>query len=309
MRVLDLFCGMGGFSTGFARAGFEVLGVDLNPWSEKIFSQNHTGKVIVADLQEKPVLPGADIVIGGPPCRPFSCLNVKKRREDHPDYKMISVFFEYILEIKPVVFFFENVLPVASDLQLRDWCRIIEKAGYTLQGVKITYSEFGSALSRNRFLMAGSRDRAFIKYFPETLERAKERGPILKNVIWKYRDLPEGSFPDHEWPHFRTIEKYKDKYRNGKFGWIRLDWNGHAPSFGNVMKTYVLHPDGHRVISVREALSIWGFDEEFRFPAGMGKGMKYQMIADAVSPVFSAKIAQITGEMLCMKKKIQISRL
>lgn len=31
MRLLDLFCGVGGASAGYVRAGFEVVGVDLEP--------------------------------------------------------------------------------------------------------------------------------------------------------------------------------------------------------------------------------------------------------------------------------------
>ena len=63
------------------------------------------------------------------------------------------------------------------------------------------------------------------------------------------------------------------------------------------MKTYILHPDAFdngrypRVISVKEALLITGFDESFKFPEGMSIGKKYQMIADAVSPDFSQKAA------------------
>ena len=76
------------------------------------------------------------------------------------------------------------------------------------------------------------------------------------------------------------------------FGWLILNWDKPAPSFSNVAKAYVLHPDMNRVISVREALLIMGFPEEFRFPPRLGLRTRYQMIADAVSPVFSYALAQ-----------------
>ena len=52
MKVLDLFCGAGGLASGFAKAGFEVNGVDINPYVEEIFSSNHIGNAQIADLSK-----------------------------------------------------------------------------------------------------------------------------------------------------------------------------------------------------------------------------------------------------------------
>jgi site-specific DNA-cytosine methylase len=69
------------------------------------------------------------------------------------------------------------------------------------------------------------------------------------------------------------------------------------------MKTYTLHPSSWngappRVISIREALLIMGFDREFSFPEKMSMDSRYQMVADSVSPVFSYASARTIKEML-----------
>lgn len=139
--------------------------------------------------------------------------------------------------------------------------------------------------------------------FFERLSAHKNHFKAVKDVIWKLRDVEKGYFPDHVWPELKTINNYLENYKSNKFGWYVLKWSEPAPSFGNIMKTYILHPDAFngkltRVISVREALSIMGFDEDFRFPYGLGLGVRYQMIADSVSPVFSFAAAKVIQDLI-----------
>ena len=69
MILLDLFCGAGGAAAGYARAGFEVVGVDIEP------QPNYPHRFMRADAVK--VLAGLDYdavaaIHASPPCQSFT---------------------------------------------------------------------------------------------------------------------------------------------------------------------------------------------------------------------------------------------
>jgi len=96
-KLLDLFCGAGGASMGYYRAGFEVEGVDIKPQPHYPF------KFYQADALEFP-LEGYDAYHASPPCQRFSSSTLKINRNKHPDLvgvireRLIGTRKHYVIE-------------------------------------------------------------------------------------------------------------------------------------------------------------------------------------------------------------------
>jgi len=109
LKVVDLFCGCGGFSLGFDYAGFRII-YALDSWGIacESYQTNFPDVEVVCEdaLNLSPRdIPDADIIIGGPPCQEFSVANLKKKY----DTSLIDWFWEVVREKNPKYVIMEEV--------------------------------------------------------------------------------------------------------------------------------------------------------------------------------------------------------
>lgn len=101
MRLLDIFCGAGGCSVGYHRAGFDVVGVDINPQPHYPFEFHK------ADALEFLAEHGGeyDVIHASPPCQAYTCAKSIHGRS-YPDLLPIV---RDALKKTGVVYVIENV--------------------------------------------------------------------------------------------------------------------------------------------------------------------------------------------------------
>lgn len=110
-RLLDLFCGAGGCSVGYHRAGFDVVGVDIVPHPDYPYEFHQ------ADAMTFP-LDGFDAIHASPPCQAFTTARVIHGRA-HVDL-LTPTRARLLTEAPGVPYIIENVpgAPMRADFVL-----------------------------------------------------------------------------------------------------------------------------------------------------------------------------------------------
>lgn len=160
MKVVDLFCGCGGLSLGFQKAGMEVVAAFDN-WVDAlaVYRKNFSHPAIYADLKniEESVEAirsfNPDMIIGGPPCQDFS--SAGKRDENNGRGDLTVCYAQIISEVKPNWFVMENVERILKTQKLQEALRVFHKAGYGVTYTVLNAALCGVPQRRKRFVMVG----------------------------------------------------------------------------------------------------------------------------------------------------------
>jgi DNA (cytosine-5)-methyltransferase 1 len=147
---------------GFIQAGFNIVWAnDINKYACQTYRAMigphiHEGDISQLDLDE---LPDCELVVGGPPCQPFS----RGGKLDPNDDRIENLWtFVRVVEAKqPEYFVMENVEHLANAARFSDVRErlfgMFEAAGYDICAQVLDASKYDVAQERERFFIIGTR--------------------------------------------------------------------------------------------------------------------------------------------------------
>ena len=158
INVVDIFCGCGGLSLGFQKAGFNVVRAFDN-WDKAvgIYNRNFDHEAELVDAYNltaehiKSFSP--DVIIGGPPCQDYS--SAGKQDETQGRANLTLRYAELVCEVQPEWFVMENVDRILKSQTLPKAIDIFKSSGYGLSQVVLDASLCGVPQKRKRFFLIG----------------------------------------------------------------------------------------------------------------------------------------------------------
>lgn len=153
VKVVDLFCGVGGLTCGMRQAGFNVVaGFDNDKTCDYTYSHNNAAAFHWRNIKE--VTPeeinecyGEDaekILVGCAPCQPFSAMSYKRfkkssDREEDEKYNLLSEFGRLIKDVKPIIVSMENVPEIRKTKVFKSFVELLKQNGYYTDEGQIVY--------------------------------------------------------------------------------------------------------------------------------------------------------------------------
>lgn len=344
MSVISLYTGVGGLDFGFEAAGFETrVAVELDRTCCDTIRLNRDWPVIEGDIHDVPsemILDAArlrvgeaNVLIGGPPCQPFSKSGFwatgDSRRLNDPRSNTLEQYLRVLRDTLPKAFLLENVPGISFkkkdegiDLILKGVELINREAGTNYQPfvAKINAASYGVPQVRERVFVVASREGDVFD-FPEATHGLGD--DLLETELEPYRtawdaigDLDELC----DEPSLRVKGKWAEllpsipegqnyQWHTSKggglplFGWRTRYWSFLLKLSKSLPSWTIQAQPGpsigpfhwnNRLLSVHEMCRIQTFPDGLRFNCSRREAQK--MLGNAVPSLLAEKLARAIRE-------------
>lgn len=306
VRAIDLFAGAGGFSTGAAMAGAEVVWA-ANHWQLAVeyHAVNHPGSAHVCqDLHQADWsrVPSHDVLLASPCCQGHSPARGKAHGNPQHDasrstaWAVVSAAEHH----KPLAAVIENVPEFVNWALYPAWQAAMEALGYKLSPHVIDAADHGVPQHRERLFIVATRSKAPLQLKLERREHVSADSFVDFNAgKWSQVDKP-GRSP-------RTLARIAAGRAAHGHRFLAPYYGSGSGATGRSLRRpigtittkdrwSVIDCDRMRMLTVQECRAAMGFSEGYKLPPQHYQAV--HLLGNAVCPpvaadVISAVIHQI----------------
>ncbi len=206
IKVIDLFCGIGGLTHGLIKEGLDVIaGIDNDSSCKFGYEYNNKTRFIDKDIIKVTAAQVNElfgtkrnsirVLAGCAPCQPFSKLNLK--RITKKQLQPLEKFAQLIEETQPDVVSMENVSGLADKDKypiFKAFIDTLERNNYKYSYEIVDVSEYGVPQKRKRLVLLASKlgDIALIK------RTHKNNKITVRDVIKNIKPIKDGEISNED---------------------------------------------------------------------------------------------------------------
>jgi DNA (cytosine-5)-methyltransferase 1 len=341
LKAISLYTGVGGLDFGFEAAGFRTaVSVEMDKVCCQTVRLNRKWPILEGDVHAFPSLDilkagsisqgEADVLIGGPPCQPFSkssyWANGDSLRLDDPRSSTLAAFLRILRDARPRAFLVENVVGLTfkgKDEGLRHLVDGIDEVNrqagtsYSAEWAVLNAADFGVPQLRERVFLIGCRDGRTFR-FPEKTHTASDEGSLFEAPLPTYHTAWDalGDLEDDPDPSLQATGKWADLlpsipegqnylYHTDRgdglplFGWRTRYWS-FLLKLSKRLPSWTLQAQpgsatgpfhwNNRKLSARELCRLQTFPDGVRFECG--RGDLQRMLGNAVPSLLAEILAR-----------------
>ena len=295
VRILDLFCGIGGVaeatrgwqSNGDTSAAARVVAaIDIDRRLVSIYQTNHgirprvgaieslTASSQIFSTEEKE---SVDMWWLSPPCQPYTQRG-NQLAEDDPRSAGLERILELLRSIRPKFLGLENVPAFEGSRHHRLLQQTLESAGYNIRTFRLCPTEWAVPMRRNRFYLLAARDQKLSR----ELRRQSVQGRLqdhLRASAWEDHQLHVGT---------AQLKRYSNAMKI-------LDADDHSAVASCFTSAYGSSPvragsylrcrerNIVRRFAPDEIASLMGFRSQFAWSADLDLRAKYRLIGNSLA--------------------------
>jgi site-specific DNA-cytosine methylase len=279
VKIVELYCGIGGVAVSSIGRGRIVMAVDQNREALDLYGYNfdHPFQAKTVESLDPRLLQrlNADLWWASPPCQPFTVKGKQRRLKDTRARTIIDGLLLHLASAKPRFFAMENVPGFLGSDAHQMITEALFQMGYRHRWERLLCpSELGMPNKRRRFFMVAGRE------------------PLAASRMYRVKRKPLSAFLDKDPEHGLTLDpEVFEKYRGAldlvdpgnPEAMTSCFTAGYGKSHVQCGPYLITGPGRARYFSPGEVKALLGFPEWFGIPPETSRRHAWKLLGNSLS--------------------------